>query len=968
MASDKIKFEDLFGKDLVEKLDQFQKGFEKILETQEKFLKQSQKEPKTAENIDKITESVNKSKKAMDGLNEVEKVRIKLEKKLIDAQAEGVVENEKLNLQLQQQKKANKELAKEQLGLVDTYSKQSKSLNELRKKYKNLVLEQGRNADGAKELRKEIEDLDKTLKDVDAEVGQFQRNVGNYEKAAGGAKAGLSSLSGFLLGAFVGSLSKSRDEARGFNVILEKVKNTVGVVALAILDFAKNKAIPTIQNAFLKLKVTFLEFKQSLQELKEGLTFGETSKKAAANVKELGDEISELNSKIAENTDTIENSKNAFEGLGDRISKSNSTLEKQLELEDRLIDTSARLSLAINNLTTEEQLFQLEADDATKSFEDRENAIRAVIDIQKEKATLERTLAREEADIAVLAVKNDFLRRDALDQFNEKQIRSLEFLEDKNKADIVGLENLQRLTAAVNGLSTAEGEYELAVRDSQKVISELKQDRLEKDLDILIDGFDNQKTINERLIADDRKTLNEKEKIFNDTVKLGEDSFAKQSETIQQFTEKSIDFNDLLAESDAVALNKKIRDLGLSEIIEGRLLEVIRERRVVLQDLADAEKDIAEQRQEVLNNIGQSEQNIQQENLKLKEELLDRELAKETTTAERAKEIQDELYETRKEQIIDQANFDEEIAKREIKNKEELAKKLEEIENKKNNDIKRLELDRIDELEKANLESLENQRAEIFEFIQNVTDLTKEALDKRFDAINKANADEIESRESNISRQQELAENGLDNQLAFEEQKRKEAQLKEQDDLKRQQKIKEAIALAEAYLAALEARLGTATTKQETDSAPFKALQDVLTGKAIAGTLAGALAGFSDGGYTGDGGKYDAAGIVHKGEFVIDKETTQQMGLRGSDMGDFKNRLYSGNLFNHEFMTTDLSKKQSRTLDNSGVIKSINELKTELKNKPVHNFDVDKLGNLLKITYQNGVKTVVKYKNPTSKL
>ena len=31
-------------------------------------------------------------------------------------------------------------------------------------------------------------------------------------------------------------------------------------------------------------------------------------------------------------------------------------------------------------------------------------------------------------------------------------------------------------------------------------------------------------------------------------------------------------------------------------------------------------------------------------------------------------------------------------------------------------------------------------------------------------------------------------------------------------------------------------------------------------------------AGFAEGGYTGDGAKYQEAGIVHKGEFVVDKD------------------------------------------------------------------------------------------------
>lgn len=41
----------------------------------------------------------------------------------------------------------------------------------------------------------------------------------------------------------------------------------------------------------------------------------------------------------------------------------------------------------------------------------------------------------------------------------------------------------------------------------------------------------------------------------------------------------------------------------------------------------------------------------------------------------------------------------------------------------------------------------------------------------------------------------------------------------------------------------------------------------------------------SSGGYTGDGGKYDPAGIVHRGEYVINAESTRRVGL------DYLNRL-----------------------------------------------------------------------------
>jgi hypothetical protein len=46
--------------------------------------------------------------------------------------------------------------------------------------------------------------------------------------------------------------------------------------------------------------------------------------------------------------------------------------------------------------------------------------------------------------------------------------------------------------------------------------------------------------------------------------------------------------------------------------------------------------------------------------------------------------------------------------------------------------------------------------------------------------------------------------------------------------------------------------------------------------KGIVAAARSAVAGFAEGGYTGDGGKYTPAGIVHKGEFVINKENTRK--------------------------------------------------------------------------------------------
>ena len=67
----------------------------------------------------------------------------------------------------------------------------------------------------------------------------------------------------------------------------------------------------------------------------------------------------------------------------------------------------------------------------------------------------------------------------------------------------------------------------------------------------------------------------------------------------------------------------------------------------------------------------------------------------------------------------------------------------------------------------------------------------------------------------------------------------------------------------------------------------------------IASNMALAMAGsFANGGYTGDGGKYDPAGIVHKGEYVFSQEDVNRIGL--SNLEAMHNgTTYSSNTVNN---------------------------------------------------------------------
>ena len=52
------------------------------------------------------------------------------------------------------------------------------------------------------------------------------------------------------------------------------------------------------------------------------------------------------------------------------------------------------------------------------------------------------------------------------------------------------------------------------------------------------------------------------------------------------------------------------------------------------------------------------------------------------------------------------------------------------------------------------------------------------------------------------------------------------------------------------------------------------------SGESIAGGFLSQIGGFADGGYTGAGGRLEPAGVVHRGEFVVQKSVVEQPGVR----------------------------------------------------------------------------------------
>jgi hypothetical protein len=73
---------------------------------------------------------------------------------------------------------------------------------------------------------------------------------------------------------------------------------------------------------------------------------------------------------------------------------------------------------------------------------------------------------------------------------------------------------------------------------------------------------------------------------------------------------------------------------------------------------------------------------------------------------------------------------------------------------------------------------------------------------------------------------------------------------------------------------------------QSTLPEPAASIQRVASIAGVLATGLGAVArirGFADGGYTGAGGKYEPAGVVHRGEYVLPQEVVRSIGVGNLD-------------------------------------------------------------------------------------
>lgn len=610
IITDQNKLAAKTGKQNIKSISELKLELRELSKGQKDRLKTIDKLNKSLKNVSGAQGKNSKSAKVLSG--EIKRLTSELD--------EDESQVAQVKVQLSELNKVQRQAAKDAVGLVGAYETQSKLLLTLKKRFKDLTFEGRGSEESTIALGQQIDELDEKLRDVDESVGDFGRSVGNYEEGVKSALEGTDLFSGSM-----GRLNDIQGKAGAILGLLrgafardtkEKVKNAATTKKLDKNTKDYNKTNQKTTKGLGRLKLGLAAAGAVLLALGAGL------QRSLSATQEFGDELDVLGAKASTTADVLSGSigkqlatnfsllkgglteifgtKAEIEAARANVRRSlSSAVDSVSDLGGKIRDATRaaedliRSQLAFRDIRRElekqievqsriEETQRAIADDATRSFKVRETAAEKARIATENRVNLEQQLnvelvrqATAERDLAKIASTNDTANEVAKQKLFEAEI----------------------------ALAQAEKASLLSFIENEKQRRELVQDRLEKDLDILIDGFDNQKTINERIIADEKKTFAERRKLLNETVALSDRSFNKQIETLQKFTKENIDANDLLATSDAVVLNEKIRLLGLSEIIEGRLLEVIRDRRTADQDLADAARDLNQQEKDRIKNL-----------------------------------------------------------------------------------------------------------------------------------------------------------------------------------------------------------------------------------------------------------------------------------------------------------------------------------------------------------------------------
>lgn len=916
--------------------------------------------------------------------------------------------------------KSDEKAAKALENQNNAYVQASKHLEVIRKEYLGLVIA-GKGAEQAtKDLGEEVNKLDKELKEADASAGVFRREVGNYREEVTDAIKDSG-----LFGAALGRLDESSKQAiEGFAGITEQLKglkkgeeaaeagaNKLGKTLKAIGIAALVAAIASLFAFFTSSREGALQFDLVLNKIKAtlGVLLGSFAAVGRGLVGLGSAFVSFFKGDFSDASDTaskaVDDIKNAFDGNLDAI-------EKQIEGYDELTkaifefeDELAVLNIALKKVQLAEEDLNVTANDNTISLGKQREALAKAIELRKAGANISKVIADKEFELSSMALelelrKNkvseadiELLKKEGFQNINTSKLSikaSSEAIEAVNQKYLATLEANNKIQDL--RLEDEKTQREIAQADTIRNIEAIRSKRFAADAEV---------TILTNQIADERKQLEDRQK-FND--QLLEKNTAGTDQEIALFEKFGVtreQVYDLINTGDKVELANKIEKLRIDTLSEEQTVELEKivktaqlntityNDNVKKQELEriDREKKILELNQQIATIKDQGKlqavenvSNTTAQQAELANEMVlqgqnvfnQKMIANAQYLANQRIALLEEETKIKKKILDDQYKADQQHIKDTVYDQQTQDKELEKLNATYNNNVAAADADAINKQKALQLSITEQQRKQLIaqtEFAVQKLNETTQALSNELDRRNAIQAQQsqfqLTKTEQNITKQQDLAERGLANTLAYEQEQQAKQQLAQQDALKKQAKQKQEIALAEAYLNAYNTELKQPLANPLT--AASKALADVLIAQGISKTIVQFAADGNDdvqgaGTTTSDSIPF----MLSKHEGVVKAEANiKNKGVVASLNAGMFDQLYEPKYDLNKYRgDTGLNIMNSILLQsNAKVEKLLLEVREEIKNKPVQLIDVDKLGNLVETRIEKQVKTITTHKS-----
>lgn len=523
-------------------------------------------------------------------------------------------------------------------------------------------------------------------------------------------------------------------------------------------------------------------------------------------------ELEALKQKINENEKAIDEGMDAFDNFGDTVAEVADDIKTLREQQEYLNDEMAVIGVEIAKLAGEEEALQLTAEDTTKSYEEQTEAQKAALKVIEQRVKLEQQLAEKQLDLAVLAVKIDLKTQKAAKGVTDAEIRSLAILKNKDLQLKISAEAAQGLGEAVARVQELKNASTIATMEGEKTLHEIARDQWERELDFTLEIADAVKTVNEVRIAENKISLEEQAKTIKETRQLMDASFANQIKQAEEFTGKRLELEKLVKIDDEEVIRKKLKIAKFDDIVAGRLLEIIRERKLAVQDLEDLDNAVAERIRardaralKAANDLAETEREIEitkaaersaaadkalEDQDKFNELVLIKAKAAAATLLEL--QIADEL--TKRDVLLDNAQLIEDERRKIIAESEEKIRLLKADAAAKT----------ADQTEKLNKKSLEDE-AELLQKGAEVLDaFVKAQFDKRLELIDR----NIQASADRQKQLEEAASKGVESvteNLAFEEKKQAELQAQRAAEVERQKKIELGLTALKVYASKIAA-------------------------------------------------------------------------------------------------------------------------------------------------------------------